>query len=57
MLLKQIKNKSKKTGNDYVAYQFIIGDWKSPFIFINNEYEKQHMIDCLKDEGVEYDGE
>lgn len=57
MLLKQIKNTSKKTGNPYTAYQFEIGDWKSPYFFINNQYEKQHMIDSCKEEGIDYDGE
>lgn len=57
MLLKQIKNTSKKTGNPYTAYQFEIGDWKTPFFFINNQYEKQHMIDSCKEEGIDYDGE
>ena len=57
MILKQIKGKSQKTGNDYIAYQWIIGDWKSNYFFFRGDIEKKYVLDQLANEGIEYDGE
>lgn len=55
--LKQIKAKSKKTGKDYVAYRFVLGEWQSPMFFVNNDYEKQAMLYSAEQEGLTYDGD
>ena len=52
--LQQVKNVSKKTGKEYTAYQFIVGDWSSPYMFINSKYELEALKSFCEEEGVEY---
>lgn len=46
-IIKKLTLQSKKTGKDFVAYQFSIGRYKSPLLFPSDveQYYIDHMIE------------
>ena len=46
-IIKKIKGVSKKTGNEFTAYQFSIGKYKSPLLF-PTEIERDYIDNYVK---------
>lgn len=46
-IIKKLTLKSKKTGQDFVAYQFSIGKYKSPLLF-PSEVEQFYIDSMIK---------